>query len=315
MRRNPSLYFLLIAVALILSIPVGVGIKLRGFFASEVIPSKHLHKQEEAEELARENRFLRRLVDDLTAELLKQKSLAQIKGQQLDHLLSVPAHVIHRDPAMWSSFLWIDVGAKHNEILGEEIIAKNSPVVSGDILVGVVEQVEKSRSLVRLVTDRDLVPSVRVVSKEEFARPFSFASSLLSRTLAMCRAELPAIEQTAELHAEIEKITLSLGNKVGNSPAIYGELHGTSTPLWRGRSSVLRGSYFHTSSSQQLKIEEGALLVTTGFDGVFPPDLLVAKVLSVDERSEGAPSISLSAEAAAGDLFELRNVHVLPRCK
>ena len=50
-----------------------------------------------------------------------------------------PAQVIFRDPTCWSSSLWIDIGEENNLALGQKIIAKNSPVVSGSSLVGIVE--------------------------------------------------------------------------------------------------------------------------------------------------------------------------------
>ena len=78
-------------------------------------------------------------------------------------LKAIPAKVIYRDPASWSSFVWLGVGEKHNRALQEPIIVKNSPVVMGNVLVGVVEEVEEMQCKVRLITDSSLIPSVRSV--------------------------------------------------------------------------------------------------------------------------------------------------------
>ncbi len=54
-------------------------------------------------------------------------------------LKAIPAKVIYRDPASWSSFVWLGVGEKHNRALQEPVIAKNSPVVMENVLVEIVE--------------------------------------------------------------------------------------------------------------------------------------------------------------------------------
>jgi len=77
-------------------------------------------------------------------------------------LRSLYSKVMYRDPTSWNSSLWIDVGERDNEALGETIVAKNSPVLKGPHLIGVVECVGKSKSRIRLLTDSALVPSVRV---------------------------------------------------------------------------------------------------------------------------------------------------------
>ncbi len=51
--------------------------------------------------------------------------------------------IVYRDPGSWNSSCWIDVGEENNISLGKTIIAKNSPVVSGASLIGVVEYVGK----------------------------------------------------------------------------------------------------------------------------------------------------------------------------
>ena len=59
---------------------------------------------------------------------------------------SLPAKVIYREPASWSSSVWINIGEKANQKLGKAVVAKNSPVLAGKSIVGVVEHVGASQS-------------------------------------------------------------------------------------------------------------------------------------------------------------------------
>jgi cell shape-determining protein MreC len=52
---------------------------------------------------------------------------------------AVMGKVIFREPASWSSSFWINVGEQTNTALGKQVIGKNSPVVVGTNIVGVIE--------------------------------------------------------------------------------------------------------------------------------------------------------------------------------
>jgi cell shape-determining protein MreC len=180
-------------------------------------------------------------------------------------LMAMPAQAIYRDPASWSSSMWINVGEMDNRILGRGVIAKNSPVVAGGALVGVVDYVGKRQSRVRLITDSGLSPSVRAVRGENYLAK--------------------------------------------------GELHGSSTPFWRSRSPLLKGIGFHFDSKdpkQTSSLQEGDVLVTTGLDGVFPPDLLVGKVVKVSRTKPGGYAFEIEAQPAVARLNDLQTLFVLP---
>jgi cell shape-determining protein MreC len=53
-------------------------------------------------------------------------------------------------------------------------------------------------------------------------------------------------------------------------------------------------------------------LLTTGFDGVFPPGFCVATVSKVEQLKEGASSYEIEAVSTAQALDELTHVFVLP---
>jgi cell shape-determining protein MreC len=59
-------------------------------------------------------------------------------------------------------------------------------------------------------------------------------------------------------------------------------------------------------------LKEGDVLMTTGMDGVFPPGLQVAEVVSVGELEEGDYSYELVAAPIAGNLNEVSLLFVMP---
>ncbi len=242
-------------------------------------------------------------------------------------LFSLDAKVIHRDPTHWNETLWINVGEKDNQKLDEVVIAPGSPVLSGEHLIGVVEHVEKGKSRIRLLTDSSLTLSVRV------ARGGTGDRELLRQVKQLTRHLV--------LRGEAQETLVTLGNlqkrletNVTDHYLAKGELYGSSGPLWRGRSEVLKGVGFNydfgdeegpalelrtgrpldqlTQGEILPLIEVGDLLVTTGLDGVFPADIPVARVSKIAPLKEGGVSFDIEAELCAGNLDTLTKVTVLP---
>ncbi|HRW58989.1 MAG TPA: rod shape-determining protein MreC, partial [Chlamydiales bacterium] len=81
-------------------------------------------------------------------------------------LQALPARIIYKDLTCEADQVWINVGYYHNDVLGRLVVAKNSPVLVGNNLVGVVDKVEAKKSLVTLITDSSLPISVRAVRGE-----------------------------------------------------------------------------------------------------------------------------------------------------
>ncbi|MFQ5729755.1 MAG: rod shape-determining protein MreC [Waddliaceae bacterium] len=337
-RKSPRPYLQVFAVLLLLmTIPEGVPESIQGTTVAILAPTwqqlNHIKKalqhvsnikvmdadgrailaQEEIQRLKLENQLLtneiQKLKELLQRELftrdqigefitketldslqplvqLHQKDLSQIIALELQ---SIPAQVIFRSPASWNSSLWINVGKKSNGELGREVIAKNSPVVIGTSVVGVIDYVGNHQSRVRLITDSGLTPSVRAIRVEDGE----------TRYLAK------------------------------------GELRGSTRPLWRGRSPLLKGEGFNydfpdeegpardlrsgepigTTSVDVPKmdiVQTDDLLVTTGMDGVFPPGLQVAKVTHIDILKEGDYYYELEARPSVNNLDDLSLVYVIP---
>lgn len=247
---------------------------------------------------------------------------------------SLPARVIFRDPASWSSSLWLNVGKRNNEALGRTVVAKNSPVLVGTSLVGIVELVEETKCRIRLITDSGLVPSVRAV------RGGAQNNHLLEHLEALLlslqlRDDLFGSKE--ETDACLQSLLLLKSHLSLSSSPFYGakgEVYGSGSPLWRSRSQVLKGVGFNYDYSDEegpardLRtgaaldanskadaaplIRTGDLLVTTGLDGVFPAGLDVALVSKIERLREGAVAYELEAKATAGNLDELTHVLVLP---
>lgn len=279
MRNKQNLYYMA-AIAAILLMLVGSKAAMvwmrgsaaagAGSFWNRLAGMKSLKEApyfEELETLKVQN-FL------LESELYRLKEVYEAVSQrtydwQVD---SIPARIIYRSPASWDSFAWINIGSD------QEPLVKNSVVTSGTAVVGVIEQVNRRQSSIRLITDSRLTPSVRV-------------------------------------KRQVGEETFYLAK---------GFLKGSSKVQWRRRAKHLQGFGFNYDfddeygSSRDLRSADPAIiqvddiLVTTGMDGVFPPDLEVAKVTKIHMLKEGDFSYEIEAEPVVGNLDELSLVHVLP---
>jgi len=335
----------------------------QSFLLAAIFPKKNTNVEkllQEKESLYRENRALHEQIDPIRKWLLSEDRLeeqmqrirsidpleseekwkdyfrrrkAHLSGLLKLQLKAIPAKVIYRDPTSWSSFVWLGVGEKHNRSLQEPIIAKNSPVVMENVLVGVVEEVEEMQSKVRLITDASLTPSVRAIrgGKQDFVF-FKHMEDLLQ--LLQTRKDLfSSIEEENTFKAFLQQLMNRLTPSEVSSYLAKGELQGCSHPLWRARGQKLKGVGFNydfadeegaardlrtgeaisvnSPKNKQPLVQEGDLLVTTGWDGIFPEGLEVAIVSKVHCLKEGASSYALEAESLA-KLDDLGFVFVLP---
>ncbi|HSX12043.1 MAG TPA: rod shape-determining protein MreC [Rhabdochlamydiaceae bacterium] len=240
---------------------------------------------------------------------------------------ALPAKVIFREPISWSGSLWLNVGEKDNQSLGKTIVAKNSPVVSGHCIVGLVEEVNEQRCRVRLVTDPGLVCSVRAMRGGEQDR-------LLMQQIDSLLAHLNLREDLSrdQLMQQLMHLKECLNPASKEEYMAKGELCGTGQALWRAHSGLLKGVGFNydfadeegpardlrtgipvdtdTSSAYLLKI--GDLLVTTGMDGIFPRDFKVALVTKILPLREGGCSYEIEAQSIVENIQEIKELFILP---
>ncbi len=319
LRRYPYKKYLLIVGVLFLlfSLPPLFVEGVRGRFFALCSPLFRL--QSSHDEKAEINRL--EIENHLLWQELSKWEEAEIKGV-------APARVIYRDPSSWSSSLWIDVGKKNSPL-----IQKNSPVVVGMQLVGVIDYVGRRHSRVRLITDVALKPSVRVFrGVEQHANLLTHIDPLLKELED--REDLPLTGE--QQRACIRALHLLQEKLEGNAPPAYlakGIVQGAGSPLWRSRNQKLRGIGFNydfpdeygparelrsgkpVDSKSKLDpiplIACGDLLITTGMDGVFPPGLHVGIVSKVYPLVEGACTYDIEAKPALGNLDDLESVCVM----
>ncbi|QVL57725.1 MAG: hypothetical protein KFB93_01215 [Simkaniaceae bacterium] len=326
------------------------GAQLRASFAPSPLPKK---KKEDIESIEVENLLLKKQNESLRRRLLSEERIEQQikkikeiialdekKGssfykrrkaaaeKQLElELFFLSAAVIYRDPTDWNSTLWINVGESENTKLGKEIIAVGSPILKGPYLIGMIEFVGKHKSRVRLLTDASLIPSVRVARGGEGNRELA---TLVKQVLH----QVALREEPRETLLVLGKLLERLEEEAPERYLAKGELMGSSSPLWRGRSEVLKGIGFNydfedeegpslelrsgkpldqlSNESYTSLIDVGDLLVTTGMDGVFPKDIPVAHVTKIAPLKEGSPSFEIEAKLCVENLSTLLDVSVLP---
>ncbi len=249
-------------------------------------------------------------------------------------LQSIPARVIFRSPTSWNSSFWLDVGEADNELLGRVVVAKNSPVVVGHSLVGVVDLVNRHQARVRLLTDPGFSPSVRAVrgdpQRQELLEHFDAVASGLAHDDGLFRS--------GDERTRVLELLLDIRERLQTHQATWllakGELQGSTLPLWRRKGSVVRGVGFNYDFADEegperdlitgrllgcgqesrempiLKVDD--LLVTTGLDGILIPGLHVARVTRVLPLGEGDYFYELEARPTVGDTDAISLVSVLP---
>lgn len=247
----------------------------------------------------------------------RQIYLARLLQRELK---AIPAKVIFREPTLWNNFFWINVGEIQNAGLGESIIAKDSPVVVGNKVLGVVEEVHETKSKVRLLTDPSLAISVRVSrGKEQNIAMLEHIEELL------CSLEVrPDLLDKTAIQATLQELQRSLKKDVGNQYLAKGILQGSNSSLWRLPAHILQGIGFNYEFSDEegekidlrsqnpAIVQIGDLLITTGFDGIFPKGLVTATVVAVEPLNAGDIFYKLRARAAIENIHEIEFVQVLP---
>ncbi|MBX7067132.1 MAG: hypothetical protein K1X28_07865 [Parachlamydiales bacterium] len=317
----------LIAFLLIwISLPSMLSDTLREFVSAPFGKRNFSKSADEIGRLQVENRALRTQIDHALEWVLFEKKAAQqladkeflqkraehIRERLKEQLFSTPAQVIYRDPSLWSSSLWVNVGEKTNSALGKKAIAKNSPVLAdGGALVGVVEFVGEKQSRIRLITDSGLCPSVRVLrggsQNRELAHRIDSLLNLLEKK-----------DDLESLKAQLLSLKQSIGTDWEDGYMAKGEVHGSSTPFWRSRGSLLEGIGFNFDFPDSIGnkkaplLKEGDLLVTTGLDGVFPPGLSVATVVKIHPQKAGDTVYNIDARPIITNLNDLQTLFILP---
>lgn len=210
----------------------------------------------------------------------EQEILDQFKLQ----LFSTPAKVIFRPLNAWTSTLIIQVGNADNQRLGRNAVGKNSPVVIGNKVIGIIDQVGKTESLVRLITDSGLQLSVRAKR----------GSQLLAKGVVK-----------GEGRPFLRGKRMVLNGSGFNYD--FADQEGPARDLRSG--APLNSDAKETPTPILLAND---LLVTTGMDGIYPKGLEVGYVKKILPLREGDYAYEVEAVPAIGNLESLNLVFVLP---
>lgn len=356
-KRNSYFSYVVLGVFLlgVLSLPIKYSNKIRSLFIKSLPVSSVAIQKNELEQLQVENQRLKEQIQGVLdwllfdqrfekqVEILKSlmekkehtsdfqlKEFFQRRSEDLSHLLkmqlrSLPAKVILREPTSWSSSLWIDVGFSKNEKLGHLIVAKNSPVIKGNSLIGVIETVLEDRSRVRLITDSGLIPSVRAVRGDRQHLEIAGQIDLLIDRLYSEDSFFLNGDEKMHFLTALEQMKKRLFSSKADLYLAKGELRGAASSYFRSYSSLLKGVGFNyafsdeegscrdiRSDHKEPLIKVGDLLVTTGLDGIFPSGLDVAVVKEVCPLQEGDCYYEIEAKPSVGDLDHLETLFVLP---
>lgn len=240
------------------------------------------------------------------------------------------ARVVLRPPDEWLKTFWIDLGESDNIRLGYNAVSPHSPVLVGSKLIGVVDLVEARKSRVRLLTDSGMVAAVRVARGQpqnvELIDHIDHVVDALH-----FREDLPHFPEREVLTESLESLHSRISPDSQAWRLAKGELHGTGRrqrdgrPLLAGRGFNCDWEDDHTPARDLRSgkpregegeavtlIQKGDLLVTSGLDGLFPPDLHVGTVTHVHPLKEGASSYALEAVPCCAELDQLQLVSVLP---
>lgn len=235
--------------------------------------------------------ILHQMMDDDQIKALPQNSKKLFSRHQQEmsalfhiQLMNLPARIIYRPVNAWSNVVWVDVGNADNQRLGRVAIAKNSPVVIGIAVVGVVDYVGERQSRIRLITDSGLNPSVRIKRGTKLLAKGTLCGECEPR-MRFFRQRLKGIGFNYDFpDTEGPARDLRTGEVLDRS------LHLPPLPL----------------------VQLNDLLITTGMDGVYPPGLQIGIVKKITPLKEGDDEYSLEAEPLAGDLNRLSLVFILP---
>lgn len=247
----------------------------------------NLSLSEQVEQLQLENELMRLQLSRIQDFQKKEYSLNQLSSFE-----TIPARVIFRSPQSWNSSLWVNVGTADNEGYDRPVIVKNSPVLVGDSVIGILDFVGRRQSRVRLITDSEISLSVRAVRETQLSDQETKKCFLAK----------------GELHGDSAPLWRTQGEKLKGIGFNY-DFPDEKGPARDLRSGATVKKDPHLPALPLISI--GDRLVTTGMDGVFPEELKVAEVTYIEPLKEGDYYYELEAKPTAGSLEDLSLVFII----
>lgn len=180
-RQLPALVLPLVAALIFVSLPEAYNHKIRNSLSQQALGIKRLFTKP---------KHAPHGLEDPLKTFFKQKERALLEAEKSAGSLTpfftidpkeepeyLVAEVLFRIPSKFNSLVWVNKGSLHSPL-----IKKNSPVLAGDSLVGVIDYVGPKASCVRLITDSGLCPAVRV-QRGAIDRGLFFALSQLQEAV------------------------------------------------------------------------------------------------------------------------------------
>lgn len=337
-RFSRSTLLLILTLITTVFLPDGVTQTLR-IGAQSLVPLLQRNPKDIAEKttpleemLRVQNTILQQEVEQLNINVFARATASELAPESIESTLSfaLPARVIQRSPEFWYSTFWINVGTQTNQKLGTTIVEKGSPVVLGLSVIGMIDYVGPQKSRVKLITDKNLTPSVRVARGLEQNIDLEYNVLSVIGHLKKRSDVFPSQEENALLIESLRVLHHNLSVNEASWKLAKGVLQGSSHPIWRNTGETLKGFGFNYDFADSQGpahglrgenslqspviplIEKGDLLITTGMDGVFPAGLHVATVSHVFPLQEGDYAYEIEAKPTAGNLSQLSTVTVLP---
>lgn len=318
-KKTFSFIFFVGFFLLILSAPSLFKEHFRFFFIDKILALRLSNKKSiqasfSIDALKSENYFLKQEINRLYSYLSMYDffSLGIEKQKDFSYFnRCLPAKVIFRDPFSWGSSLWIDVG---KQTVSSSVLKKNSPVIIGQFLLGIVDYVGQKQSRVKLITDVGLAPSVCVATENLQDIIFRNSLKIVLEQLKRNPERMNFSQEISQIVSCLSKIEKTCLDKDIRSSSCRGILCGTGSPLWKKHRNLLKGQgfCFQEKTQDDPFLKKNDILLTTGMDGVFPPGLLVAKVTHVFEKKEGFYAYNLEAVPLIDNFDDVSNVLVLP---
>jgi cell shape-determining protein MreC len=295
-ERSLSILSLCVILLLIIIIPAAISEKLRFAVLALMHPIyTTATTSQNSENFSSTNNALNEQIKRLELEnKLLYANFIQLQGLiENEQHITVPtqaivARVIFRSPSSWYSTLWINIGEEDNHHLKNNFLGKNSPVLVGNSIIGVIDYFGKKQSRVRLITDSGLNPSVRALRQEN---------------------DITYYLAKGEIKGSGSPLFRSNGNVLYGCGFNY-DFDDDKGPARDLRTGEPTDSKVKFSTLPLLKV--GDTLITTGMDGVFPADLNVALITKIYPLKEGDYYYELEAEPTSGKLDDVTVVFVLP---
>lgn len=318
--------FPLIALPLILAIGLlsmgdARNLNMQRYLAEKALSlhlvfSKHIEKKAPKNTFAKLETWLHTKKREAHFAHMKAASFAPFQITSEKNIPYQVATVIYRADNSYNSSLWINKGSDDN-------IQRNSPVLNGDALIGIVDYVGKKTSSVRLITDSSLTPSVRVARGVKDLTLDAAVRQIINTVNAsdgrFNEEETKALtyllrkvekENKAPQGAQFLAKGIVQGNGSGKKLKGLGFNYNYSDKY--GPSRDLRtGTTTDTDSEKVPLLQTGDLLITSGMDGVFCEGLKVAYVEQVLPLPEGAFAYECLARPCAEDIQDVQYVTIL----